>query len=410
MRRYDSADGDEEFDRIIKDGLLDPVFQPIRELQDLKVVGYEALVRGPLGSPYRDPGALLDKAYRTGRVIEFDWAARVSACRAAMAAGLGPGRLLFLNIEPLALMSDAPPDFVADIEAAFATYQIVLEITERSLERDPRSLLAGIDHQRPKVAGLALDDLGTAWEAVSMLPLLSVDVIKLDHAVTQAGASSAGMKTLDIALEESERTGAAILPEGIEKPEHLDFARAIGADLAQGYLLGEPSPLRPEWEADARSWALTTRPVPNVDSPFDVTEGLGTRTAGTDLLVALSRQMAYEGVQLGPPALAMTLVPEPGLLAEVENGHMVDMAARGVVAAALGPGLDRPPALGVRGGPIEDGRLKGQWVVLTLSPETASAMIARRSDRAPSTFDYAVTHERQRVIMAARSILAQAGI
>jgi EAL domain-containing protein (putative c-di-GMP-specific phosphodiesterase class I) len=266
MRVNSGAGGDEEFDAILRGGRFEPVFQPIREMDHLQVVGYEALVRGPAGSRYRGAGALLEEAYRTGRVVEFDWAARVSACRAAMAAGLRPGRLLFLNIEPLALKSDTPPDFAADIAAAFERYQIVLEITERSLERDPRSLLEGIDYQRPNVAGLALDDLDTRWAAASMLPLLSVDLIKLDRSVTQAGTSPAAMKALDIALEESERTGATLLSEGIEGSDDINFVRAIGADLGQRHLLGEPAPLRPEWEDEAQSWSLVSRPGPSPET------------------------------------------------------------------------------------------------------------------------------------------------
>jgi EAL domain-containing protein (putative c-di-GMP-specific phosphodiesterase class I) len=402
--------GDGEFDAILRAGRFEPVFQPIRELADLAVVGYEALVRGPAGSRYHSAEALLTEAYRTDRVVEFDWAARVSACRAAMAAELPAGRLLFLNIEPLALKSESPPDFAADIAAAFDRYQIVLEITERSLERDPKSLLEGIDHQRGKVAGLALDDLGTRFAAMSMLPLLSVDVIKLDQALMHSGASAAMMKALDIALEESERTGAVILPEGIENPEDVAFVRAVGADLGQGHLFGEPGPLRPEWEDEARPWSLVTQPVPNVDSPFDAIMGRSTSRADDDLLLALSRQMAYANVQLGAPALAMALVPEPGLLTEADRAHLVEMANRGVVTAALGPELSSPPAAGVRGGPVRDRHLDGQWAVLTLSPETASAMLARRSHETAHTFDYVVTHERHRVIMAARSILAHVGL
>jgi hypothetical protein len=73
---------------------------------------------------------------------------------------------------------------------------VVLEVTERTLARDPSALLAGIDHQRPEVAGIALDDVGSRTATLSMLPVLSVDVIKLDLAVTQGGTSAAAMKVL----------------------------------------------------------------------------------------------------------------------------------------------------------------------------------------------------------------------
>ena len=72
-----------------------------------------------------------------------------------------------------------------DIEEAFGRYRIVLEITERSLDHDPRTLFEGIDRQRPTVTGLALDDVGADVRAMSMLPVIRPDVIKLDLKVTQ---------------------------------------------------------------------------------------------------------------------------------------------------------------------------------------------------------------------------------
>jgi EAL domain-containing protein (putative c-di-GMP-specific phosphodiesterase class I) len=42
---------------------------------------------------------------------------------------------------------------------------------------------------------------------------------------------------------ESERRQALVLAEGIDSEEQLAAARAFGATLGQGYLLGEPAPL-----------------------------------------------------------------------------------------------------------------------------------------------------------------------
>ena len=108
-----------EFDRILRERQLRTMFQPIVRLATGATIGYEALVRGPEGSPLASADALLEAAYTAGRVAEFDWVARASACRAAMAAHLDPDQILFLNVEPLALDSDCPPDLWPDVERAF---------------------------------------------------------------------------------------------------------------------------------------------------------------------------------------------------------------------------------------------------------------------------------------------------
>src|SRR5258705_6104194 len=163
----DAAKIRDEFQRVLKDGLLRIQFQPIVSVGSRAVAGYEALVRGPAGSAVESPTVLIDEAYRENRVVELDWMARAASSRAAFAAGL-TDELLFLNIEPLALASDCPPELWPVIEEAFHKFRIVLEVTERSLDRDPSTLLEGIDRQRPTVSGLAVDDVGADLRTVSM--------------------------------------------------------------------------------------------------------------------------------------------------------------------------------------------------------------------------------------------------
>src|ERR1700749_1664785 len=130
---------EDEFERVLRGRLLRTVFQPIVRVESGAVAGYEGLIRGPAGSILESPDALIKEAYRQNRVAEFDWIARASGSRAALAARLAPDDLLFLNIEPVALTANCPPDLWADIEEAFGAFRIVLEITERSLDHDPRT-------------------------------------------------------------------------------------------------------------------------------------------------------------------------------------------------------------------------------------------------------------------------------
>src|ERR1700751_2293252 len=101
-----------EFERVLHDRLLRTVFQPIVRVESGAVVGYEGLIRGPAGALLGSPDGLIKEAYRQNRVVEFDWVARASASRAALAARLAPGDLLFLNIEPVALTANCPPDLL----------------------------------------------------------------------------------------------------------------------------------------------------------------------------------------------------------------------------------------------------------------------------------------------------------
>lgn len=65
-----------DLDRIIEEGLVVPVFQPIVELATERVVAYEALARGPRGSALERPDQLFAAARATGRLHALDWAVR----------------------------------------------------------------------------------------------------------------------------------------------------------------------------------------------------------------------------------------------------------------------------------------------------------------------------------------------
>ena len=72
-------------------------FQPIVDLRDRSVVGYEAFARPTDGS---SPTALFAAARAQGRLAEVDRECRAAALRQAHAASLAAPFALFLNAEP----------------------------------------------------------------------------------------------------------------------------------------------------------------------------------------------------------------------------------------------------------------------------------------------------------------------
>jgi EAL domain-containing protein (putative c-di-GMP-specific phosphodiesterase class I) len=399
----------DEFQRVLENGLLRTQFQPIVTPDSRAVAGYEGLVRGPVGSTMESADALIDEAYREGRVVEFDWVARATASRAALAAGLGTDELLFLNIEPLALASTCPPELWPVVEEAFHKFHVVLEVTERSLDHDPKTLLEGIDRQRPTVSGLALDDVGADVRTLSMLPTLEPDVIKLDLKVTHGSPSRRAMKVLDYVYEEAERTGAIILAEGVETERHHKVVCELGAPLAQGWLYGRPTdhPVPGEYPLHMRLGLDVA--LEEVRTPFEVLGGRTISHASAEVIHALSHEIFTSGVHLLEPALTIVLVPSPEFFNRTVRQVLAQSARRGVVAGALGPGLPGEPAPGVRGSWEHDPSLDGEWARIALSPSTAVAVLARQLPGTGSLFDFGITHDRQRVISAARCLLRRLG-
>jgi EAL domain-containing protein (putative c-di-GMP-specific phosphodiesterase class I) len=62
----------EDFRRVLDERSVQPVFQPLVDLDSRRVLGDEALARGPVGSALETPAALNRAAWRAGRVAELD--------------------------------------------------------------------------------------------------------------------------------------------------------------------------------------------------------------------------------------------------------------------------------------------------------------------------------------------------
>ena len=112
---------------------LHSLFQPIICLSERRIVGYEALTRGPSNSPLHSPIALLSVARQAGRLTELELACRRSACQRFNEQKL-PGKL-FLNVSPESLLEAAHQtgrtlQLLQDF--GISPSQVVIELTEQT--------------------------------------------------------------------------------------------------------------------------------------------------------------------------------------------------------------------------------------------------------------------------------------
>ena len=114
---------------------------------------------------------------------------------------------------------------------------------------------------------MALDDVGADSRSLALMSLLYPDVIKLDMRRMQRRGDAEIAPIVTAVGTESERSRAIVLAEGIDSEEQLAVARAWGATLGQGYLLGSPAPL-PAHDPAVRALASTSGGDPCGATPF----------------------------------------------------------------------------------------------------------------------------------------------
>jgi EAL domain-containing protein (putative c-di-GMP-specific phosphodiesterase class I) len=290
------------------------VYQPIVRLADRQGIGYEALVRGPVGSRLERPDDLFGAARRHDLETALDWECWRAALHGALGGGLGPDQALFANVEPSSAASWVPEIGDPLLEDALGRFPLIVELTERALPNHTTDLIPLAEDLRRRGARIALDDVGTDPRSLALMPFLRPDVIKLDHKLMQNSPSREIAEVVHAVNAEAEWTGALILAEGIETEDHLRRALALGASYGQGRLFGRPGGLRSEPTTapaifPSRRRAATV--LPSVRTPFEiVTAKRAARRADKRLLLELSLSMERQTAIQGSAAVVISTFQE----------------------------------------------------------------------------------------------------
>ena len=90
---------------------------------------------------------------------------------------------------------------------------------------------------------LAIDDFGTGYSSLAYLRMFPIDHLKLDRSfVEEIGQTSDGSVICDATIGLAHNLQLKIVGEGVETAEQLDYLKAQGCDLVQGYLFSRPLP------------------------------------------------------------------------------------------------------------------------------------------------------------------------
>ncbi|MGD8375930.1 MAG: GGDEF domain-containing phosphodiesterase [Acidobacteriota bacterium] len=235
---------EEELRRILREGEVHVVFQPIHSLEGGGILGYEALSRGPEGGVFRDPRAMFDLGERLGLAGELD---ALCQRRAILGASrLEPGRKLFVNALPATLLADDsggwnPAEWIR--RAGLEPSDVVIEITERGRVEDRERLAHRVAGLRRMGLGVALDDIGTGLTGLQAIAEMRPDFLKLDVSLVHNIQSNLVSQDLLRSLTQVARNiGARVVGEGVETEQEVATLRECGTDFAQGYLFSRPGP------------------------------------------------------------------------------------------------------------------------------------------------------------------------
>lgn len=233
----------DELDVILRYRLLQPLFQPLFDGANHCVFGYEALIRGPLDSPLREPGALLPAAARCGRLFELDLVCREMAIRRFQQLAL-PGRL-FLNINPLSLLEPTfrPGETLRLLnEVGLSPQRVVIELTEQQPLGDYETLKAAVQHYTAAGFHIAIDDLGAGYAGLRLWSEVRPSYVKIDkYFVRDLGIDEVKREFVRFIQNIAACMDCTVVAEGIETRTEYEAVRALKVPLHQGFHLAKPA-------------------------------------------------------------------------------------------------------------------------------------------------------------------------
>jgi diguanylate cyclase (GGDEF)-like protein len=252
---------------------LTPHFQPIVSLTQKKIIGYEALIRGPSDSPLHSAFNLFDTAARFNLSTRLEFICRELTIQRY--ASLGLREKLFINVSPSVLLQ---PDFENGITLKFLekfgidSRFIVIELTEHQPTEDYELMRNAVLHYRNMGFEIALDDLGAGYSGLRLWAELLPEYVKIDnHFVSEINEDIIKFNFVRSIQNIASSLHCNVIAEGIETAEEFKAIAKLGITHAQGYYFAKPAFI-PAEKVDS---ALFVNDYEDeINDPFNVTKAV----------------------------------------------------------------------------------------------------------------------------------------
>ncbi len=230
--------------KAVADGEFELHYQPLVNLADMNVIGFEALLRwrhrtrGDVS-----PADFIPVAEDTGLILPIgEWVLR-EACTEAMRWPDHVRVAINLSARQFKQGNLAETVMAALAASRLPGHRLELEITESLLMWNNDLTLATLDEMRAMGVRISIDDFGTGYSSLAYLHNFSFDKIKIDHSFVgdlatsrRASAILRAITTLAHSLD------MATTAEGVETEEQLASVMALGCTEMQGELFSRALP------------------------------------------------------------------------------------------------------------------------------------------------------------------------
>ena len=231
-------------------------YQPIIDLQNVKIAGFEALMRWK--HPEKGmipPGVFIPVAEESGLIVELSkWAleescATVKALREKANPKLMAQNPLFISVN-FSVKDFSDRDFFNQVATTLSKSgtdpkHIHLEITESLLMEAPEAAKDALEKCRRHGISVSIDDFGSGYSSLSYLHYFPIDTLKIDQSFIRAMITHEASRVLVKSIIALARNlNMHVIAEGIETPEEARIVRNMGCEQCQGFWFAKPLPFQ----------------------------------------------------------------------------------------------------------------------------------------------------------------------
>ncbi len=229
-----------ELRNIIHEERIVPFFQPLYDLNTLKILGFEVLTRPKTDSLLANPEFLFKAALRYGCYEDLEILCWGKA--AAYASQFLEDEKLFLNCNPYLVEGQKFKKVKSIFDMNHISPEnVVLEITERSEVKNYQRFFGQLAFYRENGFKFAIDDVGGGYSSLESIVATKPEVVKIDqHIIAGIHKDNIKRSIVKFVTAFCKENGIICVAEGIETKEELDVVMDLGVDAGQGYYLCRP--------------------------------------------------------------------------------------------------------------------------------------------------------------------------
>jgi diguanylate cyclase (GGDEF)-like protein len=223
-------------------------YQPIFNLADNTLAGFEALIRWQSGDRLVPPNDFIPHAEQTGLIVPIGAWAFMESCREAARwerdFALPKNFSIAVN---LSAKQFAQPDLVRYLaraldETGLDPARLKVEITETLVMQNPESVVHKLRGLREMGTKVSIDDFGTGYSSLAYLQRFPINTLKVDRSFVSDMDAFENLVIVRTIVSLAHNLGLDVVAEGIETERQRDFLADLKCECGQGYLFSRPLP------------------------------------------------------------------------------------------------------------------------------------------------------------------------